>query len=181
MSCAPASRRAPDAGHRDPAAGRPTAEPDDSCFSITRSDVPDPTDGQLLLRVVYLSLDPYMRGRMSAAESYADPVAVGDVMVGATVCEVVESRHHDYSPGDFVLSYSGWRPHTLSDGTGLRRLDPSAASLSVIAADRLPSVRRPPIAWGRRASRGGTCHIGVWLGCCSPRVLRTGTRCHCCL
>ena len=65
-------------------AGRPTAEPDDSCFSITRSDVPDPADGQLLLRVVYLSLDPYLRGRMSAAESYADPVAVGEVMVGAT-------------------------------------------------------------------------------------------------
>jgi len=111
-------------------AERPTGEPDDSSFEITRTDVPEPSDGQLLLRVVYLSLDPYMRGRMSAAESYADPVAVGDVMVGATVCEVVESRHPDYSPGDFVLSYSGWRSHAISDGTGLRRLDPSAAPLS---------------------------------------------------
>jgi NADPH-dependent curcumin reductase CurA len=111
-------------------AKRPEGEPDDSCFAFTTTDVPEPADGQLLLRVVYLSLDPYMRGRMSAAESYADPVAVGDVMVGATVCEVVESRHHDYSPGELVLSYSGWRSHAISDGTGLRRLDPSVAPLS---------------------------------------------------
>lgn len=111
-------------------AERPTGEPADSCFSITRTDLPQPTDGQLLLRVVYLSLDPYMRGRMSAAASYADPVAVGDVMVGATVCEVVQSRHPHYTTGEFVLSYSGWGSHTLSDGTGLRRLDPSAAPLS---------------------------------------------------
>ena len=111
-------------------AQRPEGEPDDGCFELARVEVPEPADGQLLLRVVYLSLDPYMRGRMSAAESYADPVAVGDVMVGATVCEVVESRHPDFSTGDFVLSYSGWRSHILNDGTGIRRIDASAAPLS---------------------------------------------------
>ena len=111
-------------------AKRPEGEPGDDCFDITHDEVSSPAEGQLLLRVLYLSLDPYMRGRMSAAKSYADPVEVGDVLVGATVCEVVESRHPDWSPGDVVLSYSGWTSHALSDGTGLRRLDPSQAPVS---------------------------------------------------
>jgi NADPH-dependent curcumin reductase len=111
-------------------ARRPEGEPDDSTYSVTHDEVPDPGPGQLLLRVVYLSLDPYMRGRMSAAKSYAAPVEVGDVLVGGTVCEVVASRHDDFSPGDFVLSYSGWQSHALSDGSGLRTLDPSVVPLS---------------------------------------------------
>ncbi len=111
-------------------AERPVGEPGDSTFSFTEEEVPEPGDGQLLLRVVYLSLDPYMRGRMSAAKSYAEPVEVGDVLVGGTVCEVLSSRHPDFAPGDLVLSYSGWRTHALSDGRGLRRLDPSRAPIS---------------------------------------------------
>ncbi len=111
-------------------AKRPEGEPGDDCFGFTHDEVPSPAEGQLLLRVVYLSLDPYMRGRMSAAKSYADPVAVGDVLVGGTVCVVEESRHPDYVEGDVVLSYSGWRTHALSDGSGLRRLDPSVAPVS---------------------------------------------------
>ena len=111
-------------------ARRPVGEPDDDTYAFTHDDVPDPAEGQLLLRVVYLSLDPYMRGRMSAAESYADPVEVGDVLVGGTVCEVMSSRHPDWSAGDLVLSYSGWRTHALSDGRGLRRLDPAVAPIS---------------------------------------------------
>ena len=71
-----------------------------------------------------------MRGRMSAAKSYADPVEVGDVMVGGTVCEVEESRHPDFADGDYVLSYSGWQTHALSDGSGLRKLDPSVVPVS---------------------------------------------------
>src|SRR4051794_34395729 len=106
-------------------ARRPEGVPDDDTYAITHDEVPEPADGQVLLRVVLLSLDPYMRGRMSAAESYADPVAVGDVMVGGTVAEVVASRHPDWSEGDLVLSYSGWQTHALSDGRGLRRLDPA--------------------------------------------------------
>jgi NADPH-dependent curcumin reductase CurA len=88
-------------------ARRPEGEPTDQCYAITHDEVPDPADGQLLLRVVYLSLDPYMRGRMSDAESYAAPTRIGDVMAGGTVCEVVASRHPDFSEGDLVLSYSG--------------------------------------------------------------------------
>jgi NADPH-dependent curcumin reductase CurA len=111
-------------------AARPVGEPDDSVFAITHDDVPAPADGQVLLRVVLLSLDPYMRGRMSDAESYAEPVAIGQVMVGGTVCVVEESRHPDWTAGDVVLSYSGWQTHALSDGSGLRRLDPSVAPVS---------------------------------------------------
>jgi NADPH-dependent curcumin reductase CurA len=111
-------------------AQRPQGEPDDSTYAVTRDEVPSPGEGQVLLRVVYLSLDPYMRGRMSAAESYAAPVAVGDVLVGGTVCEVAESKHPDFSVGDLVLSYSGWQTHALSDGTGLRKLDPSVVPIS---------------------------------------------------
>ncbi len=112
-------------------AKRPDGEPDDSCFSLVSQDEPPvPEDGELLLRVVYLSLDPYMRGRMSAAESYAAPVEVGDVLVGGTVCVVEQSRHPDFADGDYVLSYSGWQTHAISDGTGLRRLDPSVVPLS---------------------------------------------------
>ena len=111
-------------------ARRPEGEPDDSCFSFVTEEVPTPGEGQLLLRVVYLSLDPYMRGRMSAAKSYAAPVEVGDVLVGGTVCVVEESRHPDWSAGDWVLSYSGWQTHALSDGSGLRRLDPSVVPVS---------------------------------------------------
>src|SRR3954453_16915694 len=111
-------------------ARRPDGEPGDDTYSFTRSPVPSPAEGQVLLRVVYLSLDPYMRGRMSAAKSYADPVAVGDVLVGGTVCVVEASKHPDFAEGDLVLSYSGWRTHALSDGSGLRKLDPSEAPVS---------------------------------------------------
>jgi len=84
----------------------------------------------VLLKIRYLSLDPYMRGRMSAAKSYAAPVELGQVMEGGTVAEVVESLHPDYRPGDFVLSHSGWQSYALSDGTGLRKLDPAQAPVT---------------------------------------------------
>ncbi len=111
-------------------AQRPHGEPGDECFDVTHEELPDPADGQLLLRVVYLSLDPYVRGRMSEAKSYAEPMQVGDVIVGGTVCQVEASRHPDFAPGDWVLSYSGWCSHALSDGSGLRRLDPSVVPVS---------------------------------------------------
>ncbi|GAB3658384.1 NADP-dependent oxidoreductase [Nocardioides korecus] len=111
-------------------AQRPVGEPDDATYSFEDHELPALEDGQLLLRVVYLSLDPYMRGRMSDAPSYAAPVAVGDVLEGATVCVVEESRHADWAQGDYALSYSGWQTHAISDGTGLRRLDPAKAPIS---------------------------------------------------
>jgi NADPH-dependent curcumin reductase CurA len=109
---------------------RPVGEPRDSDFEVGTVDLPEPEDGQVLLRVVYLSLDPYMRGRMSEAKSYAAPVPLGGVMVGGTVAEVLESRHRDFSPGDLVLSHSGWQTHDVADGRHLRRLDPATAPVS---------------------------------------------------
>jgi NADPH-dependent curcumin reductase CurA len=111
-------------------ARRPEGEPDDSTFSLEDHELEPLQDGQLLLRVVYLSLDPYMRGRLSDAPSYADPVAVGEVMVGGTVCVVEESRDSSYGVGDVVLSYSGWQTHAVVDAGHVRRLDPSTAPIS---------------------------------------------------
>lgn len=111
-------------------AARPVGEPKDSDFEIVTADLPEPGDGQVLLRTVYLSLDPYMRGRMSAAKSYAKPVEVGDVMVGGTVCEVLESRASKLTAGDVVLAYTGWQTHAVVDARHTRRLDPAAAPLS---------------------------------------------------
>lgn len=87
--------------------------------------MPEASEGEVLLRILYLSLDPYMRGRMSAAKSYATPLEIGQVMDGGTVSEVVRSRHPDFSEGDIVLSHSGWQSYAVSDGSDLRKLDPS--------------------------------------------------------
>jgi NADPH-dependent curcumin reductase CurA len=111
-------------------ARRPEGEPDDDTFTFVEHELPEPVDGEVLLRVVYLSLDPYMRGRISSAPSYAAPVEVGDVMVGGTVCLIEESRNPEWEVGDVVLSYSGWQTHAISDGSGLRKLDPSVVPVS---------------------------------------------------
>ena len=111
-------------------ASRPEGTPVPENFRIERATVPSPADGEILLKVRYLSLDPYMRMRMSAAKSYAAPVEIGAVMEGGTVAEVIDSRHHDFAVGDIVLSYSGWQTHALSNGEGLRKLDPTAAPVS---------------------------------------------------
>jgi NADPH-dependent curcumin reductase CurA len=109
---------------------RPVGEPQDSDFEITTRELPALEDGQVALRTVYLSLDPYMRGRMSDAKSYAAPVELGDVMVGATVCEVVESRSDRRRPGDLVLAYTGWQTHAVADARATRALDPEVAPVS---------------------------------------------------
>jgi NADPH-dependent curcumin reductase CurA len=108
-------------------AARPHGEPTAADFETVTTDLPDLADGQVLLAVRYLSLDPYMRGRMSEAKSYADPVPLGGVMVGATVCQVVESRSPDREVGDWVLSYSGWQTHAVAQARHPRRLDPDRA------------------------------------------------------
>ncbi|CUI44643.1 NADP-dependent oxidoreductase [Achromobacter xylosoxidans] len=106
-------------------ASRPRGEPADSDFRLETGAVPEPGPGQLLLRTVYLSLDPYMRGRMSDAPSYAEPVQVGQPMVGGTVARVAASRHADYPVGEWVLSQSGWQDYAVSDGSGLLKLGPA--------------------------------------------------------
>lgn len=106
-------------------ASRPHGEPTGENFRLEEGEVASPGPGQLLLRTVFLSLDPYMRGRMSDAPSYSPPVAVGAVMVGGTVSRVVTSNHDDYQPGDWVLGYGGWQDYELSDGSGLVKLGES--------------------------------------------------------
>jgi len=104
-------------------ASRPKGAPEASNFKLVESSIPSPDNGQLLLRTVYLSLDPYMRGRMSDAESYADPVELGDVMVGGSVCRVEKSQNSDFTEGDLVVAFGGWQDYSLSDGKGLIKLD----------------------------------------------------------
>lgn len=111
-------------------ASRPDGAPTADNFRLEAVNLPEPADGQVLVRVIYLSLDPYMRGRMSAAESYADPVEIDEVMVGGTVGQVVDSRHPDFATGDYVLGYAGWQSHAVVDGNQLRTLDRDAAPLS---------------------------------------------------
>jgi NADPH-dependent curcumin reductase CurA len=111
-------------------AARPKGLPSPANFGIEDTAIPEPGDGQILLRILYLSLDPYMRGRMDDGESYALPVEIGGVMEGGTVAKVVESRHPGFSTGEIVLSHSGWQSWAISDGTGLRKLDPTAAPIS---------------------------------------------------
>lgn len=112
-------------------ASRPVGEPNAANFHIETQDVTPPAEGEVLLETIYLSLDPYMRGRMSDAKSYAAPVGIGDVMEGGTVSRVVESRHPDFVAGEFVLSHCGWQSYAVvPGGRHLRKLDPEQAPIS---------------------------------------------------
>ncbi len=111
-------------------ASRPVGAPTTADFKLATTAVPSAGPGQVLLRTVYLSLDPYMRGRMSDAASYAASVAVGEPMVGATVCRVQTSHNPKFAEGDWVLAYTGWQDFAVSDGTGLTQLDPKMGPLS---------------------------------------------------
>src|SRR2546425_3782947 len=111
-------------------ASRPKGKPDLTDFRLEETAIATPASGQLLLEVQYLSLDPYMRGRMDDRKSYATPLQVGDVMSGQTVARVLTSNHAAYANGDIVLASTGWRTHALSDGNGLRKLDPAVAPVT---------------------------------------------------
>ena len=103
-------------------ASRPNGAPTLDDFRLETVPTPEPAEGQVLLRTIYLSLDPYMRGRMSDGPSYAEPVEIDAVMVGSTVGRIAASRHPDYRAGEWVLAYSGWQEYALSDGSDLTRL-----------------------------------------------------------
>jgi len=104
-------------------ARRPQGAAVEDDFRMVEADVPPVREGQLLTRVHYLSLDPYMRGRMEEAKSYAPPQPLGEVMVGGTVAEVVESKNSKFKPGDFVVGMAGWQQYHVTDGAGLRKVD----------------------------------------------------------
>ncbi len=111
-------------------ARRPPGEPAESDFRIEEVPTPQLGPGQVLVRVIYLSLDPYMRGRMRDQASYAPPVGIGEVMTGGTVGEVVASQNPAFKVGDIVEERLGWQEYGLSNGAGLRKIDPSLAPIS---------------------------------------------------
>lgn len=133
---------------------RPAGMPKESDFQLVESPMPSPSDGQVLLRTLYLSVDPYMRGRISGIRSYADPVEIGQVMVGGTVGKVVASKNPEFQAGDIVEGYWGWQEFAVSDGQGLRKLDPSLAPVST--------------ALGVLGMPGMTAYFG-FLEICKPR------------
>jgi NADPH-dependent curcumin reductase CurA len=111
-------------------AARPVGEPKQTDFRLEDYPVPTPGEGQVLVRTIWLSLDPYMRGRMSDGPSYATPVPIDGVMEGGTVNEVLASNHPGFAKGDIVLARSGWQTHALSDGKDLRKVDPQLGPIS---------------------------------------------------
>src|SRR5690349_11550170 len=111
-------------------ASRPQGEPKPDNFRLIEEDIAEPGAGEILLKTLWLSLDPYMRGRMSAAKSYADPIEIGGVMSGGTVSKVIATNNKALSAGDIVVGYTGWQDYARSDGADLRKVDPSVAPIS---------------------------------------------------
>ena len=109
---------------------RPIREPKESDFAVVETAIPEPGEAEILSRTIYLSLDPYMRGRMSDRESYATPIELGKVMGGSTVSQVVKSNHPQFSVGEFVVGYDGWQAYGISKGETLRKLDPNQVPIS---------------------------------------------------
>lgn len=128
-------------------ASRPAGKPTLSNFRLEEVPVPQAGDGQVLLQTQFLSLDPYMRGRMNAGDSYAPRVELDHVMVGGTVSRVVSSRNSAFAEGDLVSAYSGWQDYALSDGAGLMKVD--------------PRITRPSFALGVLGMPGITAYVGL--------------------
>jgi NADPH-dependent curcumin reductase CurA len=137
---------APSKNRRIVLAKRPQGEPTPADFRLEETPIPALKDGEMLMQTVWLSLDPYMRGRMSEGPSYAASTAVDDVMIGGTVSRVVASKNPKFSEGDMVLSYSGWQEYQVSNGAGINKLDP-----------RIP---RPSYALGVLGMPGLTAYVG---------------------
>lgn len=139
-------------------AERPTGMPDETHLVLQEGAMPEAAEGEVVLKTLYLSLDPYMRGRMNNAASYAKPVELGQVMEGATVSEVMESRYEGLAPGDIVLGYCGWQRYASAPGKALRKLDPAQAPITT--------------ALGVMGMPGFTAYVGL-LDLGQPRVGET--------
>ena len=111
-------------------ASRPSGKPESANFRLEESSIPVPEDGQDLCKTIYLSLDPYMRGRMNAGKSYAPPVEIDEVVGGGTVGQVIESKNSKFSTGDLVFGYGGWQEFWVQQGTELKKVDPKLAPIS---------------------------------------------------
>jgi NADPH-dependent curcumin reductase CurA len=135
-------------------AARPVGFPRDSDFKLVESPIPNPKDGEFLVRVIYMSVDPYMRGRMNDAASYAAPVQLGEVMGGGAVGKVVTSNNPNFNEGDIVEGPFGWQEFAVSNGQGARKIDPSLAPIST--------------ALGVLGMPGLTAYFGL-LDICNPQ------------
>jgi NADPH:quinone reductase len=135
-------------------AARPVGMPKESDFHLVCEPLPPLGEGQVLLRTQFLSVDPYMRGRMNGVRTYADPVNIGQMMVGGAVGEVLESRNDDYRPGEIVTGFWGWQEFAISDGAGLRKIDTNLAP--------------PSTALGVLGMPGMTAYFG-FLEICQPK------------
>jgi NADPH-dependent curcumin reductase CurA len=136
-------------------AARPTGFPKPTDFRLVESPIPEPAEGQFLVGISYLSVDPYMRGRMNAARSYADPQKLDEVMGGGAVGRVLASRHPGFAQGEYVVGMFGWQQYALSDGAGVMRVDPLLAPIST--------------SLGVLGMPGLTAYFGL-LDVCAPRA-----------
>jgi leukotriene B4 12-hydroxydehydrogenase/15-oxo-prostaglandin 13-reductase len=139
-------------------AAKPVGLPKESDFRIAEVPMPDLKDGEILIKTAYLSVDPYMRGRITGVKSYAEPVLPGDLMVGGAVGRVVSSRNAGYSEGDWVTGYWGWQEYVVSDGKGFYKLDPKVAPVTA--------------ALGILGMPGMTAYFG-FLDICKPKAGET--------
>ena len=128
-------------------ASRPSGKPTVGNFRLEQSPIPEPGPGQVLLKTLYLSLDPYMRGRMNAGPSYAENVKLDQVMVGGTVSKVIKSNNPQLPEGRLVSAFSGWQEYALSDGSGVTPLH--------------PRIERPSYALGVLGMPGLTAYAGL--------------------
>jgi leukotriene B4 12-hydroxydehydrogenase/15-oxo-prostaglandin 13-reductase len=135
-------------------AARPVGMPKDSDFQLVEAPVRPLSQGQILLRTLFLSVDPYMRSRMNGIKTYADPVNIGQVMVGGTVGQVVDSKNPQFRPGEIFEAYGGWQEYSISGGEKLRKLDPHFAPIST--------------ALGVLGMPGMTAYFGL-LDVCKPQ------------
>ena len=111
-------------------ASRPAGAASEENFRLEEAAVPDAADGEFVVKIHYLSVDPYMRGRMNDSRSYAAPVAIGEVMTGGAVGRVVSSRNDKFAVGDIVQGQFGWQEYAVSSGAGSRKVDPAMAPIS---------------------------------------------------
>ena len=153
-----ATSQRPGAIRRFVLASRPVGLPKESDFKLVEAPLPAPQPEQVLVKTVYLSVDPYMRGRITGVRTYADPVLVGDVMVGGTVGQVIESRDPSLQPGDYVVGYWGWQDLAVAPAVGLQKLNPQLAPVST--------------ALGVLGMPGMTAYFG-FLEICHPKAGET--------
>ncbi len=130
---------------------RPAGMPKETDFELAEVTLPEPAEGEILIQNIYMSVDPYMRGRMNDRKSYAPPFQLGEPLEGGCVGRVVESKKSPFQVGDYVTGMLGWREYFVSDGQGLVKVDPGVAPIqSYLGTLGMPGLT----AWA------GLLHIG---------------------